>query len=220
MKKRTKMELGLSIFEKLKKQYPQAKIALEFNSDMELLAATILSAQCTDKRVNQITSKLFIKYRNVQEYADADLKALEGAIRSAGLYHSKARNIIESAKIIEYKLRGEIPRNIQELILLPGVGRKTANVVLYNAFGKNEGIAVDTHVRRLSKRLGLTQENNPDKIEQDLKQVFLKKNWGRVNHLFIAHGRSICVAQNPKCKICQINSFCTYNKKNRVISHK
>jgi len=213
MRKLTIVELACSIFEKFKKQYPKADIALEFNSDMELLVATVLSAQCTDKRVNQITNRLFIKYRNVHDYANADLADLENVIRSAGLYHSKARNIIKTAKIIENKLRGEIPRKMQELILLPGVGRKTANVILYNAYGKNEGIAVDTHVRRLSQRIGLTQENNPDKIERDLKRIFPEKNWGRINHLFIAHGRSICVAQNPKCGICGINSLCEYNNK-------
>ncbi|MBU1043733.1 MAG: endonuclease III [Candidatus Omnitrophica bacterium] len=218
MHEQTKVNLGIIILKKLCKLYPEAKIALDFRTNIELLVATILSAQCTDIRVNQITRKLFLNYKTASDYASARFNALENEIRSLGLFHSKAKNIIQTARIICIKYKGIVPRDMQELTSLPGVGRKTANIILYNAFGKNEGIAVDTHVKRLSQRLGLTQANNPCKIEQDLMELIARKQWGKVNDLFIAHGRSICRAREPQCGICKINHFCAYNlKKNQEI---
>lgn len=177
------------ILEILKKHYPDAKISLNYKNNFELLIAVMLSAQTTDKAVNKITPSLFGKYNSVKKFANANLKDLEKQIKSIGLYKTKARNIKATSRIITKRFKGQVPRSMDDLLILPGVGRKTANVVLSHAYGLNAGIAVDTHVRRLAFEMGLTKEKNPDKIEQDLMKLFDKKDWANVTHLLIAHGR-------------------------------
>ncbi len=196
------------IIQLLKKEYPHPKIALKFSNPMDILVATILSAQCTDKRVNIITQQLFKKYKTVKDYAKADLKEFENEIRSAGFYHNKAKNIINAAKKIISDFNSKVPDTMEALISLPGVARKTANIILYTGFGKIEGIAVDTHVRRLSGRLGLTKFDDPVKIEQDLMQLVPKKDWGIVSFLLIDHGRKICIAKKPLHKQCVLAKLC------------
>jgi len=191
----------------LKSEYPQAKTELEHSNPLQLLIATILSAQCTDVRVNMVTPGLFKKYPNVSSFAMADQKELEGEIRSTGFYRNKAKNIITCCKSIKQKHKGSVPRTMEELTALGGVGRKTANVVLGNAFGV-PGIVVDTHVKRLSYRIGITKNTDPEKIEFDLMKIIPKVEWILFSHLLIFHGRRICFARNPKCSICSINNEC------------
>lgn len=198
------------IIEILKDKYSNAKIALKYNNPLELLIATILSAQCTDVTVNKITENLFKKYKKSEDYANADLIEFEKEIYSCGFYHNKARNIINTAKIINEKYKGKLPETMEELTSLPGVARKTANIVLGNAFGIAVGIPVDTHVRRLSQRLGLTKENDPEKIEKDLMILIPKPEWMKFSYLLIEHGRNICQAKKPRCEICQLQKFCFY----------
>lgn len=200
------------ILDLLEKEYPEAKVSLNYVNPLEILVATILSAQCTDVRVNLITKTLFKKYKTVEDYSKADIKIFEQEIRSTGFYHNKAKNIIAAAKMILKDFNGEVPNSMEKLMQLPGVARKTANVVLFNGFGKIEGIAVDTHVKRLSQRLGLSENDVPDKIEQDLMKVLNKKEWGRVNYLLIEHGRKICDAKKPKCLECILQKFCPSKK--------
>lgn len=202
------MEKPLEILKILKKEYPNAKIVLNYNNLMQLLVATILSAQCTDERVNIVTKTLFKKYKTVKDFANADLKVFEEEIKPTGFYHNKAKNIISSAKIILEKFGGKVPDTMEDLISLPGVARKTANIVLSNAYGKIEGIAVDTHVRRLSYRIGLTNNTVPEKIEQDLMKIFPKTSWFELTYLLIEHGRKICSARKPLCEKCVINTLC------------
>lgn len=201
----------ITIINRLKKEYPAAKIALKYSSPFELLIATILSAQCTDERVNIVTEKLFKKYKTLKDFAIANPSELEKDIYSTGFYKNKARNIINCAKIIIEKFNGRVPDTMDELISLPGVARKTANIVLYNAFGKTEGIAVDTHVIRLSRRLGLTKNENPEKIEVDLMKTVPKSDWGNISYLLQFHGRNICQAKKPKCDICVFTMHCPKN---------
>ncbi len=196
----------------LKKHYPEAKIALHFRSPMEMLAATILSAQCTDVRVNLVTKTLFNKYRTAADFARANLKVFEQEIRSTGFYRAKAKNIIAAAKKIMEEFGGKVPDSMEQLVQLPGVARKTANIVLFNSYGKIEGIAVDTHVRRLSQRLGMTQNQDPVKIEQDLMKLLPRKEWGRFSNLLIEHGRRICQARKPKCLDCPLQDLCPSKK--------
>jgi endonuclease-3 len=196
----------------LKKEYPKAKIALNFSTPLEILAATVLSAQCTDKRVNIVTKSLFKKYRKVQDYAKANLKTFEQEIRSTGFYRNKAKNIISAAQKIIKDFGGKLPDSMDKLLQLPGVARKTANIVLLNGFGKVDGIAVDTHVRRLSQRLGLTKNQDPQKIEQDLMKLLDKKEWGKFSYLLIDHGRKICDAKKPKCLECILQKLCPSRK--------
>jgi endonuclease-3 len=200
----------------LKKEYPNPKIALEFRSPWESLVATILSAQCTDARVNIVTQGLFQKYRTVQDYAEADLRNLQQDVRSTGFYRHKAQHIKESARRICKDFDGKVPSTMNELLTLPGVARKTANVVLHNVFGKNEGIAVDTHVSRVSQRLGLTLHSDPVRIEQDLMTLLDKKEWGDFSLRLIAHGRRTCIARNPKCPQCIFKGFCPWKKGKRL----
>jgi endonuclease-3 len=204
----TKPENSDEIIRRLAKAYPDAKIALKFSNPMELLVATMLSAQCTDEVVNKITVPLFKKYPDVKDYASANIEEFEQDIRSAGFYHNKAKNIIASAQLIIEKYRGNVPSNMADLIALPGVARKTANIVLYNAFGIIDGIAVDTHVSRLSQRLGLSKNTDPVKIEKDLMQIIPHKIWGSFSYLLIEHGRAVCIARKPKCKDCILNDIC------------
>lgn len=192
----------------LKKLYPNTRTALEHTSALEILVATILSAQCTDKRVNIVTGELFKQYKSASDYANADKTKLERLIKSTGFYRAKAKNIIECCKVIVLKHNGIVPDTMEELVQLPGVGRKTANVVLGNYFGKAVGIVVDTHVKRLSKRLNLSQEENPDKIEDDLMKIVQKKNWIDFGNLLIQHGREICKSIKPKCNLCPIAKYC------------
>ena len=197
----------------LKKEYPRARIALHFRTSMELLVSTVLSAQCTDKRVNIVTKPLFKKYKSVNDYAKANLKTFEQEIRSTGFYKNKAKNIINSAKVILKDFRGKIPDSMEQLTRLPGVARKTANIILLNAHGKVGGIAVDTHVKRLSQRLGLSKYSDPVKIEQDLMKLVGKSEWGRISYLLIDHGRKICDARKPKCPECNLRRLCPSGKK-------
>ena len=203
--KRTRV---MKIIELLEKEYPKAKTALHYASPIEILVATMLSAQCTDKRVNIVTKSLFKKYRTAEDYANADLAELEEAVRSTGFYRNKAKNIKRSGRMLVEKFNSQVPQTMDELLELPGVARKTANIVLSNAYGIIEGIAVDTHVRRLSKRLGLTENKNPNKIEADLMLIVPKSHWKRINNLLIFHGRNVCMARKPKCNICSLNKIC------------
>ncbi|MGW8288804.1 MAG: endonuclease III [Candidatus Bathyarchaeia archaeon] len=198
----------LKIIELLEKEYPKAKTALHYSSPLEILVATILSAQCTDKRVNLVTPSLFKKYKTAKDYANADLAELEQDIKSTGFYRNKAKNIKNASRMIVERFDSQVPQTMEEILMLPGVARKTANIVLSNAYGVIVGIAVDTHVRRLSKRLGLTEKTNPDKIEKDLMQIVPKSHWKSITNLLISHGRAVCDARKPKCGICCLNKIC------------
>jgi len=198
----------LKIIELLEKEHPDAKIALRYTNPLELLIATILSAQCTDERVNIVTKTLFEKYRTAEDYANADVKELEKDIKSTGFYRNKARNIKKCCQMLVEKFNSQVPKTMEEMLELPGVARKTANIVLSNAFGVVEGIAVDTHVRRLAKRLGLTEHEVPNKIEESLKKIVPKDYWMKITDLLIFHGRRVCIAQKPKCVICILNRIC------------
>jgi len=198
----------LKIVELLEKEHPDAKIALHYTNPLELLVATILSAQCTDERVNIVTKTLFEKYKTAEDYANADIKELEKNIRSTGFYRNKARNIKKCCQMLIEKFDSQIPRTMGEMLELPGVARKTANIVLSNAYGKIEGIAVDTHVRRLAKRLGLTEHEDPAKIEESLMEIVPKNYWMKITDLLIFHGRRVCIAKKPKCEICVLNRIC------------
>ncbi len=197
------------ILANLKQQYPHAKCSLHFKNPFQLLIATILSAQCTDQRVNRVTETLFRKYSTPQAFAGADLKQLEQDIRSTGFYKNKARSIQSCSRELVDSHAGKVPPVLEEMIKLRGVGRKTANVVLGVAFGK-DAVVVDTHVGRLSSRLGLTSEKDPVKIEFELMEIFPKKDWTRIAHLFIDHGRAVCKAPTPKCEICKLTTLCDY----------
>ena len=200
------------IVEILKEKYPDAKCALDFTTPWELLVATILSAQCTDKRVNMITPALFKKYNDIEAFAKADIKELETDIHSAGFYHNKAKNIIGCAQGLLNLYNGSIPETVEELVKLPGVGRKTANCLLGNWFGIAEGIVVDTHVSRLSQKLGLVSSSDPEKIEQELMKLVDKKYWIEFSHWLILQGREVCIARKPKCEICELKAYCSaYN---------
>ncbi|MDR3109463.1 MAG: endonuclease III [Planctomycetaceae bacterium] len=186
----------------LKKLYPDVRCSLNFSNPLELMVATILSAQCTDVRVNIVTKSLFARYKTASDFANETLPELEDRIRSTGFYRNKAKSIQGACERIVETYNGVVPDTMEDLITLPGVGRKTANVVLGTGFGKAVGIVVDTHVTRISKRLGLTESDNPEKIEQDLMKQFPKKSWIELSHLLIMHGRKLCTARNPKCKDC------------------
>ncbi len=192
----------------LKKGYPGVKIALNYSNPFELLIATILSAQCTDTRVNEVTKTLFKKYRTPQDYIKTPQEELEKDIYSTGFYKNKAKSIKKLSEILVNDFDSKVPDNMDDLLTLPGVARKTANVVLSVAFGKNEGIAVDTHVKRVSARLGLTGNTSPDKIEKDLMAIVPKKDWGIFTLLLIHHGRQICTAKKPLCGECFLNKLC------------
>lgn len=196
------------IIKLLKKNYPEAKIALKYKNLPQLLVAVMLSAQCTDLKVNEVTKDLFQKYKSAEDFADADLRTFEKDIRSTGFFKVKARHIKESFEIIVKKYDSKVPPSMDDLIKLPGVARKTANIVLSNAYGIVEGIAVDTHVTRLSQRLNLTHNNYPDKIEQDLMKSIPKKDWFKFTYLLIEHGRQICSAKKPLCNDCLLNKLC------------
>lgn len=196
------------IIKLLSEKYPSPKCALDHKTPWELLVATILSAQCTDKRVNMITPELFKKYPTVESFAKADIKELEQSIHSAGFYHNKAKNIIGCATELLNLYQGILPQTLAELTKLSGVGRKTGSVLLGTAFGKAEGIVVDTHVSRLSQKIGLTKESDPEKIEKDLMKIVEKRQWINFSHWLILHGRETCIARRPKCSECLINHLC------------
>ncbi|HBU70104.1 MAG TPA: endonuclease III [Elusimicrobia bacterium] len=196
------------IVKRLKKHYPEAGTKLEFSNPLEILVATILSAQCTDERVNKVTKTLFKKYRSAAAFAKADIKEFERDIHSTGFYRNKAKNIIASAKMIVDQFGGRVPSEMEDLLKLPGVARKTANVVMGNAFNKFEGIVVDTHVIRISQRLGLTKNSAPEKIELDLMKQVHKKDWFVFSHLLQAFGRDICRARNPAHASCPLEDIC------------
>ncbi len=201
-------ENAVRIISLLKKEYPGVKIALVHSNPLELLIATILSAQCTDVRVNEVTKTLFKKYRTPEDYIKVRQEELEKDIYSTGFYRNKAKNIKKLSELIVNNFGGKVPDNMEELLTLPGVARKTANIVLSSAFGKIEGIAVDTHVKRLSARLGLTENTDPDKIEKDLMKIIPKDEWAVFTLLLIHHGRKICTAKKPLCSECVLNKLC------------
>jgi endonuclease-3 len=196
------------IIDLLKKEYPKAKTALNFKTPLDILVATILSAQCTDKRVNMVTESLFKKYKTAQDYAKANPAKFEQEIRSTGFYKNKTKSIIAAAKAIVEKYNGKVPDTMEELITLSGVARKTATVVLFNVFHKIEGITVDTHVIRLSQRLGLSKNTDAVKIEQDLIKIIPKPLWGKFAYWLIEHGRNICIAKKPLCPQCKLCKLC------------
>ncbi len=192
----------------LGRHYPDAECALDFSTPLELLVATILSAQCTDERVNVVTKDLFKKYRSAADYARVPQSRLEQEIRSTGFFRNKAKSIRECCRVLVEQYDGELPREIDALVELPGVGRKTGNVVLGTAFGIASGVVVDTHVARLSRRMGLTEHKDPNKIERDLMEVVPKRQWIAFGHRMIHHGRRICTARKPKCDECPMGGFC------------
>jgi endonuclease III len=192
----------------LKKAYPGAKCSLDYRTPLQLLVATILSAQCTDERVNKVTPALFAKYKSAADFAAAPEGELEKDIQSTGFYKNKAKSIRAMAAALVEKYKGEVPRTMEELVGLAGVGRKTANVVLGNAFGISVGVVVDTHVARLSERLGLTEQANPEKIERDLMEIVPQADWTLWAHLLIYHGRAVCKARQPECGKCVIFKYC------------
>jgi endonuclease III len=203
------------IIRALKKAYPDAKIALDFGNPLELLVATILSAQCTDERVNQVTPALFKKYGTARDYARASSAVLEEEVRSTGFYRAKTRSIIAMANALLEKHGGEVPRSRAALVTLPGVGLKTANVILGNAFGE-QAIAVDTHVFRVSQRLGLARSDDPEKIHDQLADVLPEKEWTFTTHLVQAHGRRCCFARKPLCPACPVRTLCPWPGKTKI----
>ncbi len=190
---------ALKVIKALKKLFPNAKIALKYSNPWELLVAVVLSAQCTDKKVNEVTEKLFKKYQTFDDYLKANPKEFERDIKSINFYKNKAKNILATAKIIKEKFKGKVPKTMEDLLSLPGIARKSANIILGNAYGIVEGIAVDTHVRRLSKKFGLTSHDDPEKIEKDLMQILPKKEWFDFTYRMIEYGRKICPARKHNC---------------------
>jgi endonuclease-3 len=193
---------------RLRSEYPEARTELVWHTPLDLLVATILSAQCTDVRVNKVTPGLFERYRTAGDYAGVEQETLEEEIRSTGFYRNKARSIQGMARGLLENHGGNVPRSLDELVKLPGVGRKTANVVLGDAFGEPEGVVVDTHVKRLSRRLGLTEKDDPEKVERDLIHIVPEAEWAAFSHLLIFHGRNVCKARKPDCPACVLNDIC------------
>lgn len=203
---------AINILEILKDTYPDAKCSLDFSTPFELLVAVILSAQCTDERVNKTTPFIFSKFKTPEDFANMDLELLENLIHSCGFYKNKAKNIKATSNILVNEYNSTVPNTMEELLTLPGVGRKTANVVMLEAFNSPQGVAVDTHCKRISNRIGFSNEATPEKIEQDLLRLFPKKYYYDLNHILIWHGRNICTSQSPKCAICPISYMCKYRK--------
>ncbi len=204
----------ITFFNLLKDAYPDATCSLDFKTPFELVVAVMLSAQCTDERVNKTTPELFKRCKTIQDFANIDINELEQIIHPCGFYKNKAKNIKLCAKQILEKFNGEVPHTMEELTTLAGVGRKSANVILLEVFGIAQGIAVDTHAKRISNLVGLSNEKEPEKIEQDLLKLFPKEFLKDVNHIFVWHGRNTCVARNPKCDICVVKQFCKSYKLN------
>jgi endonuclease-3 len=199
---------ALKIYDRLTAAYPDAKCALDFDTPLQLLVATILSAQSTDKTVNTVTPALFRKFHTAKQFADADLPELETLVHSTGFYRNKAKSIQGACRIIAEEHAGKVPQEMEQLLKLPGVARKTANVVLSVTFGKAEGVVVDTHVQRLAVRLDFTTESRPEKIEEDLMKLFPRDKWIQLSHLLIHHGRALCQARRPRCLECPIEDLC------------
>ena len=203
----------INFVELLKKTYPDATCSLDFETPFQMVVAVMLSAQCTDERVNKTTPELFKRCKTIQDFVDIDIKELEEIIHPCGFYKNKAKNIKLCAKQVLENFNGEVPHTMEELTSLAGVGRKSANVILLEVFGIAEGIAVDTHAKRISNMIGLSKETDPSKIEQDLIKIFPKEYLKDINHLFVWHGRNTCVARKPKCDVCPVNKYCkTYKK--------
>lgn len=202
-----KTEVVTKVLDILQRQYPDARVTLDFKDPLQLLTATILAAQCTDERVNTVTKDLFKKYRNAADFAQTDLHTLEEEIRPTGFFHNKAKSIIGCCQTLVKKFKGQVPQTLEELTSLPGVGRKTANILLGNAFGQ-QAIAVDTHVKRVTHRLGWAKSDDPDKIELELMEVIAQERWTIACHQLVFHGRNICVAKKPKCSICPVTKLC------------
>jgi endonuclease III len=197
------------IYERLQSAYPDARCALNFKTPLQLLVATILSAQSTDKTVNTVTPALFRKYRTAKQFAEGNIQELEKMIHSTGFFRNKAKSVQGACRLIAEAHTGIVPQDMDELLKLPGVARKTANVVLGVAFEKAEGVVVDTHVQRLSRRLNFTKETRPEKIEEDLMKLFPREKWIHLSHLLIHHGRALCQARKPKCMECPVEDLCT-----------
>ena len=204
---------AVKMVEILKQTYPDATCSLDFETPFQAVVAVILSAQCTDERVNKTTPALFERCKTVEDFANIDIKELEDFIHPCGFFKNKAKNIKLCANQVLEKFNGQVPNNMEDLMSLAGVGRKTANVVLLEVFGMAEGIAVDTHAKRISNLIGLSNEKEPEKIEQDLIKIFPKEYLKDINHLFVWHGRNTCIARNPKCDVCTIKEYCKYYKK-------
>ncbi len=205
---RARRQRAAEILARLRQTYPEVRLALDFQTPLQLVMATVLAAQCTDERVNQVTPALFRRYPTARDYAAADILELEEMVRTTGFFRNKARALKNLGTALAAEHGGEVPASLELLVALPGVGRKTANVVLGNAFGVNEGVAVDTHVQRLSRRLFLTEETDPEKIERDLMPVLPREEWTRFALLLQDHGRKICKARKPECAICPVADLC------------
>lgn len=203
---------AVKIVETLKEMYPDAKCSLDFSTPFQMLVSVVLSAQCTDERVNKITPSIFAKYSTPQDFADMDITLLEELIHPCGFYKAKAKNLKKTAQILVDKYNGIVPNNMDDLMSLPGVGRKSANVIMLEAFDLPQGIAVDTHCKRIANRLGFSSESDPAKIEQDLLKVIPKEYYKDVNHIFIWHGRNVCTSQKPKCDSCKLKQYCKFYK--------
>jgi endonuclease-3 len=197
-----------NVFESLQAEYPLSKIALVYSNPLELLISVMLSAQCTDIRVNIVTKELFKRFKTAEDYATSDIDELKRYVKSTGFYNAKSKHIQETCRIIIEKHNGNVPSTMAELLELPGVARKTANIVLSNAYDVNDGIAVDTHVKRLSFRLGLTKNTTPEKIEQDLMKIYPKELWNKITYVLIEHGRAVCKAPTPSCTKCLLEREC------------
>lgn len=201
----------VEIVELLKQTYPDAKCSLDFKTPFEMLVAVCLSAQCTDDRVNKTTPSIFSRYSTPTDFANADIKDLELLVHPCGFYKNKAKNLKSAGQKIISDFNGKVPQTMEELMQIPGVGRKSANVIMLEAFNLPQGIAVDTHCKRISNRLGFSKESEPSKIEQDLLKIIPKEYYKDINHLFMWHGRNICTSQKPKCNICPIKQYCKFN---------
>ena len=208
---------AIIIIETLKEMYPDAKCSLDFSTPFQMLVSVVLSAQCTDERVNKTTPSIFSKYSTPQDFADMDIELLEELIHPCGFYKTKAKNLKRTAQILVEKYDGIVPNNMEDLMSLPGVGRKSANVIMLEAFDLSQGIAVDTHCKRIANRLGFSSESDPAKIEQDLLKVIPKEYYKDVNHIFIWHGRNVCTSQKPKCDSCKLQQYCKFYKSNKQL---
>jgi len=201
----------IELIKELKKAHPEATCSLDFNSPFEMVIAVMLSAQCTDERVNKVTPSIFARYNKPEDFANMDIEVLEKLIHSCGFYKNKAKNIKACSQKLISDFNGEVPKTMEELVLLPGIGRKSANVIMLEAFNNPVGIAVDTHAKRVSNRIGLSTKADPEKIEQDLLKIIPKEYIKDVNHLFVYHGRKICDSRKPKCSDCPISHLCAKN---------
>ena len=208
---------AIIIIETLKEMYPDAKCSLDFSTPFQMLVSVVLSAQCTDERVNKTTPSIFSKYSTPQDFADMDIELLEELIHPCGFYKTKAKYLKRTAQILVEKYDGIVPNNMEDLMSLPGVGRKSANVIMLEAFDLPQGIAVDTHCKRIANRLGFSSESDPAKIEQDLLKVIPKEYYKDVNHIFIWHGRNVCTSQKPKCDSCKLQQYCKFYKSNKQL---